>query len=364
MLNTVCADGRIRGLFQYYGANRTGRFAGRLVQVQNLPRNYMKGLDQARELVLDGDLETLEMMYGRNLMKVISQLLRTAFIPAPGKHFKVSDFSAIEARVLAWLAGENWKLEVFNTHGKIYEATGARMFGLKLEDIKKGSTERDAAKVSELALGYQGAIGALTQMIEAEKTRSYEQGKPWTFLPSDEEKEMFVARWRAANPKIKQLWYDANEAAITAVAERGHVKCGYVTYHMDKNVLFCVLPSGRKLSYVRPMLVPNKFGGVQVEYEGMNQTTKKWEKMRAYGGLLVENICQAVARDVLVAKMVEFYGLGADMPLHVHDEIVIEDDNMFTMDEINQVMGKPVKWAPGLPLKGESFETFYYKKED
>lgn len=365
MLNTECADGRIRGLFQYYGANRTGRFAGRGVQVQNLPRNYMKDLDLARQLVLDGDIDQLEMFYGSRLMKVISQLLRTAFIPAPGKTFKVSDFSAIEARVIAWLAGEKWKLDVFNTHGKIYEATGARMFNVQMEDIKKGSSERDAAKISELALGFQGGVGALTQMIESEKARAYEQGKPWNFNPTDDEKDLFVSRWRGANPKIKQYWYDTDESAITAVLEPGSVvKCGFVTYHMAKNVLFCTLPSGRELAYMRPRIVEGKFGGPQIEYEGMNQTTKKWERMRAYGGLLVENQVQGTARDLLVAKMKDFHGLGADMPLHVHDEIVIEDDTMFTMEEIDQVMGMPVKWAPGLPLKGESFETLYYKKED
>lgn len=365
MLNTECSDGRIRGLFQYYGANRTGRFAGRGVQVQNLPRNYMKDLDLARQLVLDGDIDQLEMFYGGRLMKVISQLLRTAFIPAPGKTFKVSDFSAIEARVIAWLAGEKWKLDVFNTHGKIYEATAARMFNMQMEDVGKKSSERDAAKISELALGFQGGVGALTQMIETEKARAYEQGKPWNFNPNEDEKELFVSRWRVANPKIKQYWYDADKAAITAVMEPGAiVKCGFVIYHMHKNVLFCILPSGRQLSYMRPRIVEGKFGGPQIEYEGMNQTTKKWEMMRAYGGLLVENQVQAIARDLLVAKMKDFYALGADMPLHVHDEIVIEDSDMFTMEEIDQVMSRPVKWAPGLPLKGESFETLYYKKDD
>lgn len=365
MLNTQCADGRIRGLFQYYGANRTGRFAGRGVQVQNLPRNYMKDLDLARQLVLDGDIDQLEMFYGSRLMKVISQLLRTAFIPAPGKTFKVSDFSAIEARVISWLAGEKWKLDVFNTHGKIYEATGARMFNVALEDIKKGSSERDAAKISELALGFQGGVGALTQMIESEKARAYEQGKPWNFNPTDEEKQMFVNKWRAANPKIRQYWYDTEQAALNAVMNPGSiVKCGFVSYHMHKNVLFCTLPSGRQLAYMRPRIIEGKFGGPQIEYEGMNQTTKKWERMQAYGGLLVENQVQAIARDLLVAKMKDFHALGADMPLHVHDEIVIEDDCMFSMEEIDAVMSRPVKWAPGLPLKGESFETLYYKKED
>lgn len=365
MLDTVCADGRIRGLYQYYGANGTGRFAGRGVQVQNLPRNYMKDLDLARQLVLDGDIDQLEMFYGSRLMKVISQLLRTAFIPAPGKTFKVSDFSAIEARVISWLAGEKWKLDVFNTHGKIYEATGARMFNVAMEDIKKGSSERDAAKISELALGFQGGVGALTQMIESEKARAYEQGKPWNFNPTDEQKKTFVDRWRAANPKIKQYWYDTDTAAITAVLEPGSVvKCGFVTYHMAKNVLFCTLPSGRQLAYMRPRIVEGKFGGPQIEYEGMNQTTKKWERMRAYGGLLVENQVQAIARDLLVAKMKEFHALGADMPLHIHDELIIEDDNLFTLSEIDEIMGRPVKWAPGLPLRGDSFETNYYRKED
>lgn len=362
MLNMVCVDGRIRGLYQYYGANGTGRFAGRGVQVQNLARNYMKNLDLARQLVLAGDIEQLKLFYGHRLMKVISQLLRPSFIPAPGKSFKVSDFKSIEAIVLAWLAGELWKIKAFNSHGKVYEETAARMFNMAMDDVKKGSTERDAAKISELALGFQGSIGALTQMIESEKTRAYEQEKPWNFNPNDEQKKIFVDRWRAANPKIKQYWYDTDTAAITAVMEPGAVvKCGFISYHMQKNVLFCTLPSGRQLAYVRPKIVEGKFGGPQIEYEGM---TKKWEKIRLYGGLLVENQVQAIARDLLVAKMKDFHALGADMPLHVHDEIVIEDDSMFTMEEIDAVMSRPVKWAPGLPLKGESFETMYYKKED
>lgn len=365
MLNTECADGRIRGLFQYYGGGTIARFAGRGVQVHNLPRNYMKNLDLARQLVLDGDIDQLEMFYGPSLMKVISQLIRTAFIPAPGKTFKVSDFSAIEARVIAWLAGEKWKLDVFNTHGKIYEATGARMFNMLMEDIKKGSSERDAAKITELACGFGGSIGALTQMIIQEETRAYEQGKKWTFYPTEEQKQIFVNLWRAANPKIRQYWYDTDNAAITAVLEPGSVvKCGYVSYHMAKNVLFCTLPSGRQLAYMRPRITEGKYGGKQIEYEGLNQTSKKWERTRVYGGLWVQNQTQAIARDLLVAKIKDFYVLGADMPLHIHDEIVIEDDSMFTMDEINEVMGRPVKWAPGLPLRGDGFETNYYLKGD
>lgn len=364
MLNCVCADGRVRGLFQYYGANRTGRWAGRLVQVQNLVKNNMEDLDLARELVKEGDLDTLELMFG-NVSRVLSQLCRTAFIPAPGKKFIVSDFSAIEARVIAWLAGEQWRLDVFNTHGKIYEASGAAMFGLRIEDIKKGSVERDASKIAELALGYQGAVGAMSSMIESERFKAIERGKVWTYNPTEAEMKNVVNKWRAANKKIVQLWYNMSDAALNCVAKREKTTCGKVMFHINKGVLFCTLPSGRALAYMRPKIVEGLYGP-QVEYEGMNQTTKKWEKIRAYGGLWVENVTQAIARDLLAEKMKYLQGSVADLELvmHIHDELVFEADQRWDHKVIDKAMGEPVYWAPGLPLKGDGFETYYYKKDD
>lgn len=360
MLNHAGADDRIRGLFQYYGANRTGRWAGRGVQVQNLVKNDMKELDLARQIVKEGDLDTLELFFS-NVSRVLSQLVRTAFIPAPGKKFLISDFSAIEARVIAWLAGEKWRLDVFNSHGKIYEASGAAMFKMKIEDIKKGSMQRDAAKVAELALGYQGAVGAMSSMIATEKRRAYDKGKTFDYDPSEDEMKEVVRLWRLASPNIVKLWYDTNDAAITAVETGQKVPCGKVAYHVEKNVLFCTLPSGRKLAYMRPKIVEGKYGP-QIEYQGMNQTSKKWERMRAYGGLLVENNTQAIARDLLAEKIRTLQNLG--IVLHIHDEIVIEGPADDEIEDIDEIMSEPVSWAPGLPLKGDGFETYYYKKDD
>jgi len=363
MLDWACADDRIRGLFQYYGANRTGRWAGRGVQVQNLVKNWLPNLDLARELVREGDLDSLELFFD-NVTLVLSQLCRTAFIPAEGKKFLISDFSAIEARVIAWLAGESWRLDVFNGHGKIYEASAAAMFKIPIEAVTKGSMYRDAGKVAELALGYQGSVGAMSSMIATEQRRAYEKGKTFDFNPSDEEKQDIVNRWRSASPKIKKLWYDVNAAAIDCVDSGQRVTCGKVSFHMEKNILFCTLPSGRALAYMRPKLVDNpKFGGVQLEYQGMDQTSKKWVKMRAYGGLFVENITQAIARDLLAEKIKDLFA-SCKIVMHVHDEIVIEAYEGNNVELIDRVMSEPVSWAPSLPLKGDGFETYYYKKED
>lgn len=363
MLDNAGADDRVRGLFQYYGANRTGRWAGRQVQVQNLIKNWLPDLKLARQLVREGDLEAVELFYG-NVGLVLSQLVRTAFIPSEGNVLAVSDFSAIEARVIAWLAGEKWKLDIFNGDGKIYEATGARMFNCKAEDIKKGSGQRDAAKICELALGYQGAVGALTQMIESEKYKFLERGKPWTFEPDEAEKLALVKRWRAANPRIVKLWYDTNNAVINCVETGEKITVGKVTYHIEKGVLFCTLPSGRQLSYMRPKLAPNKFDGVSVQYEGMDQTTKQWKRISAYGGLFVENITQAVARDLLAEKLKRINDTVLNsIVMHVHDEAVL-DIPAGNLDAVNWLMGAPVSWAPGLPMKAEGFETLFYKKDD
>lgn len=357
-------DDRIRGLFQYYGANRTGRFAGRGVQMQNLTKNYIKDIGLARELVRAGDMDTVEMCFGR-ITSVLSQLVRPAFIPRPGYIFLVSDFSAIEARVLAWLAGETWVLDVFTGHGKIYEEMAGRMFRVPMESIKKGSTERDAGKVAVLALGYQGAEGAITQMIISEKRKALEQGKKWTYDPPEAEKGRVKDLYRSANPNIVQFWWDLNNAVIECVEDKRPVTVGYVTYYMEKGILFCRLPSGRVLSYMRPIIEMNKFNRKCVSYEGMNQTSKKWERTQLYGGLLAENITQAVARDLLVEKMKLLDLLGYSIVAHVHDEVIIESHvDLTELESINDYMGVPVSWAPGLPLKGDSFETYYYKKED
>lgn len=353
MLMGVCADGRLRGLVQYYGANKTGRWAGRMVQVQNLPKNTIpdEDLTLARELVKDGDLDMLEMAFG-NVPAILSQLIRTAFVPSPGNKLLVSDFAAIEARVLAWLAGEKWRLDVFNTHGLIYEASGAAMFKVPIEAVNKKSTYRPKAKIAELALGYQGGKGALLKMGAIAMGLTEEE------LPD------IVALWRAANKNIVQYWYDINEAAIECVDLGVPVKHGYVTFSMNKNILHIILPSGRKLSYLRPQLRPNKFDHLALTYECMDQKTKKWGRVETYGGMIVENITQAIARDLLAAKMLTIDQANFNICMHVHDEVVLDESpNISFLKVINDFMGAPISWAPGLPLQGDGFETLYYKKD-
>lgn len=362
MLRCVCKDGRIRGLFQYYGANRTGRWAGRLVQFQNMVKNWLTDLDNARSLAAEGDQESLELFYG-NVSMVLSQLTRTAFIAPPGKKLIISDFSAIEARVIAWLAGEQWRLDVFTGHGKIYEASAAAMFKMPIEDVKKGSMQRDAAKVAELALGYQGSVGAMSSMIATEKRRAQDKGKTFDYNPTEAEMKAVVYAWRAASPKIVKLWYDVNDAVIHCIKTREKVTVSKVSYHIEKGILFCTLPSGRRLAYMRPKLVQGEYG-LQATYEGMNQTTKKWERTKAYGGLFVENITQAIARDLLAEKIKLLHGKGYNIIGHVHDEIIMEENVNIISELVDTIMGWPVDWAPGLPLKGDGFETEYYKKED
>ncbi len=362
MLRCVCKDGRIRGLFQYGGASRTWRWAGRLVQVQNLVKNWLPDLDNARSLASEGDQESLELFYG-NVSMVLSQLTRTAFIAPPGKKLIVSDFSAIEARVIAWLAGEQWRLDVFTGHGKIYEASAAAMFKMRIEDVKKGSMYRDAAKVAELALGYQGAAGAMTSMIATEKRRAQDKGKEWTYNPTEAEMKAVVYAWRAASPKIVKLWYDVNDAVVHCIQTREKVTVGKISYHIEKGILFCTLPSGRKLAYMRPKLIQGEYG-LQATYEGMNQTTKRWERIKSYGGMFVENAVQAIARDLLAEKIKFLHELGFTVTGHIHDEIIIEADLNDNVSVIDNHLGEPVSWAPGLPLEGAGFETMYYKKDD
>lgn len=351
MAAAQCSDGRVRGLLQFYGANRTGRWAGRLVQVHNLTRNEMDGLDMARGVVYDGDLDLLEMLFG-NVPYVLSQLIRTAFVPAPGHRFLVADFSAIEARVIAWLAGERWRLDVFNTHGKIYEASAAQMFKVPIDSITKGSDLRQKGKVSELALGYQGGPNALITM-GALKMGILEEELP-----------KLVKMWRNANKKIVEYWYTIQDAAIEAIDTGRPVTTPHgVRFLPENGILFIELPSGRRLSYFAPRLMDGKFGP-QLQYMGVDQTKKTWGIQDTYGGKLVENIVQAVARDCLAESMLRLTAAGYKIVMHVHDEVVLEMPiGKGSIEEVNAIMGRPIDWASGLPLKAESFETAYYKKD-
>lgn len=350
MLKGICADGRLRGLTQFYGANRTGRWAGRLVQVQNLPRNEMSDLDLARQCVLDNDAELIEMLFG-NVPDTLSQLIRTAFIAPDGMAFIPSDFSAIEARVIAWLAGEKWRLDVFNTHGKIYEASASQMFKMPIEQITKGSDLRQKGKVSELALGYQGGPNALITM------GALKQGL------LEEELPKLVKMWRNANPAIVKLWYTVNEAAIEAVqGEVVNFKYG-MKFYVKHDVLFIRLPSGRELAYQSPRIKDGEFGPC-LTYEGMDQTTKQWKRQDTYGGKLVENIVQAIARDCLAEKMLSLDEAGYRITMHIHDEAVIEqDENDIDLEAVNAIMRKAIPWAAGLPLNADSYTTKFYKKD-
>ncbi len=361
----MCSDHRVRGMFQYYGANRTGRWAGRLAQPHNYPRNYMQHLSLARKIVKQTNLELLELVFG-NVPYTISQLLRTAFVPAPGHRFIIADFSAIEARVIAWLAGEKWRLDVFATHGKIYEASAAAMFKMNIDDVKKGSTQRDAAKVAELALGYQGAVGAMSQMILAEKTRAAENGKPWTYNPTEDEMRSVVTKWRAVNKRIVNYWEVVEGAAWAAVQDQMSQNIAHgIKFYVDKNILFIDLPSGRKLAYLKPRIGVAKGGGMALTYEGMEQTKKIWIRMDTYGGKLVENIVQAIARDCLAEAMLRLDKAGYKIVMHVHDEVVIEFPDVAGPDkpDINGIMSHLIPWAKGLPLAADSFESDYYKKD-
>ncbi|WP_027702308.1 DNA polymerase [Metaclostridioides mangenotii] len=346
-------DHRVRGLLQFYGANRTGRWAGRLVQVQNLPRNKIKDLDLARGLVSYRELDILDFAYG-NVPDILSQLIRTAFIPKEGCRFIVSDFSAIEARVIAWLAKESWRIDVFNTHGKIYEASAAQMFSVPVESIGKGDPLRQKGKIAELALGYGGSVGALTSM------GALEQGL------EEEELQPLVTTWRQANPNITKFWWDCDKAAKKAIKERTTVSMQFgIKFIYDPGVLFIQLPSGRKLAYIRPKIEPHQtFNGDKITYEGMNQTTKKWERINTYGPKIVENIVQAVARDCLRESMFSVENEGYEIVMHVHDELILEvPKDKGSIEELNSIMCRPIEWAKGLPLNADGFECNYYMKD-
>lgn len=359
-MDTAKGEGdRVRGLTQYYGANRTGRWAGRLVQMQNLPRNYIKTLDYARELVKQKDYAGLRLLYG-NVPDTLSQLIRTAFIPSEGHKFVVSDFSAIEARVIAWLAGEQWVNEVFATHGKIYEATAAQMFGVPVDRIAKGNPEyslRQKGKVATLALGYQGGTSALIAM-----------GALNMGLTEDELPDI-VSRWRQANPRIRDLWYAVENAAL-AVMRTAQPQAIYgLIFSLEGDILYgqtfltVRLPSGRKLFYPKPFLRENQFGKLALHYYTVGQQTRKWEVASTYGGKLTENIVQAIARDCLAVTLERIAGRGLQVVFHVHDEVIIDAPMETTVDEICDLMAEPISWAPGLILKGAGFESRYYMKD-
>lgn len=359
MEEAICPDGRIRGLLQFYGANRTGRWAGRLVQVQNLPRNYLETLDYAREIVKSQDADFLKLVYG-NVSDTLSQLIRTAFIPSEGHKFVVADFSAIEARVIAWLAGEQWRQEVFATHGKIYEASASQMFGVPIELIKKGNPEyalRQKGKVAELALGYGGSSGALIAM------GALDMGLEEKELPD------VVRRWRNANKRITDLWYGIENAVIKLMETgetqglKGIVFSREIDLIYGQDFLTIKLPSGRKLFYPKPHLKENRFGSNALHYFGVNQTTKKWEVQETYGGKLVENIVQAISRDCLAVTLKRLEAEGLQTVMHIHDEAVIDADPNADLDKVCELMGQPIEWAPGLLLKAAGFESSYYMKD-
>lgn len=360
MYEAVCSDGRVRGLLQFYGANRTGRWAGRLVQVQNLPRNYLETLSHARDCVKQKKVEVLKLIYG-NVPDTLSQLIRTAFIPSVGNRFVVSDFSAIEARVIAWLAGEQWRLDVFATHGKIYEASASAMFGVPIEKISKGNPEyelRARGKVAELALGYQGASGALITM------GALKEGLKEEDLPD------IVKRWRASNKRIVDLWYSIENAALEvmrtykAVGIKGLVIARESDYNNKQDFLTITLPSRRKLFYVHPFLEKNERGREALFYRGLNQETKKWETVSTYGGKLVENIVQAIARDCLAESLVRINNSGYQTVMHVHDEAILDvPEDIADLNTMTEIMGEPIPWAPGLLLRADGFTANFYKKE-
>ena len=359
MKDALCEDGRVRGLLQFYGANRTGRWAGRLVQVQNLPRNYLSDLDDARNMVKRRDLLTLDILYD-NIPDTLSQLIRTAFVPEEGKKFVIADFSAIEARVIAWLAGEQWRLDVFRTHGKIYEASASQMFGVDISTIAKGKENyhlRQKGKVAELALGYQGSSGALMAMGAINMGLTEEE------LPE------IVRMWRNSNKRIVDLWYAVGNAATEVVLNGTRQAVNGILFSREGDLtkgldfLTVTLPSGRKLHYVSPGTRENSWGATVITYKAPNQVSGKWETAETYGGKLVENIVQAIARDCLAATILKLTDKGYKIVMHIHDEVVLEAPMDVTVKEVCDLMGEELRWAKGLILRADGFETEYYKKD-
>lgn len=367
----IADDGRVRGLLQFYGANRTGRWAGRLVQVQNLPRTYTHPLPPARQLVKDHNIDGLRMMYG-SINDTLSQLIRTAFVATPGNVLIDADFSAIEARVISWLAGQEWRLEVFRTHGKIYEASASQMFHVPIEKIKKGNPEyalRQRGKVAELALGYQGGVSAMRRMDVGHNLDDL----------SDDEVKGIVDRWRETNSMIRDLWNIIDSAAITVITYggaqtiRSETTDAIITLACELDVITgtrymtILLPSGRKLYYPSPEIGVNRWGNPSVSYMGQNQTTKRWERVETYGGKLVENIVQAIARDCLAIAIENLEAQGLHVVFHIHDEVVIDTpawaDEDTMLETVTKIMTKPIPWAQALPLNADGWVDKFFKKD-
>lgn len=367
----IADDGRVRGLLQFYGANRTGRWAGRLVQVQNLPRTYTHPLPPARQLVKDRNIDGLRLMYG-SINDTLSQLIRTAFVATPGNVLIDADFSAIEARVISWLAGQEWRLEVFRTHGKIYEASASQMFHVPIEKIKKGNPEyalRQRGKVAELALGYQGGVSAMRRMDTGHNLDDL----------SDDEVKGIVDRWRETNSMIRDLWNIVDSAAVTVITNggaqtiRSETTDAVITLACELDVITgtrymtILLPSGRKLYYPSPEIGVNRWGNPSVSYMGQNQTTKRWERVETYGGKLVENIVQAIARDCLAIAIENLEAQGLHVVFHIHDEVVIDTpawaDEDTMLDTVTKIMTKPIPWAQALPLNADGWVDKFFKKD-
>lgn len=347
MQNAVCADGRARGMFQFYGANRSGRWAGRLIQLQNLPQNHMTHLEDARRLVRAGDYALLSALYD-SVPEVLSELIRTAFVPRDGYKFIVSDFSAIEARVLSFLAGESWRLKVFAENGDIYCASASAMFHVPVEKHGQNAHLRQKGKIAELALGYGGSVGALKSMGALEMGLAEEELQP------------LVDAWRISNPNIVQLWWDVDNAVKTTVRQRLDTETHGIRFRYRSGMLFIVLPSGRQLCYVKPKMGTNKFGGDSVTYEGIG-STKKWERIESYGPKFVENIVQAVSRDILmyaIRTLSHCFIVG-----HIHDELIIECSMGVSLDAVCEQMGRTPPWIEGLKLRADGYETMFYKKD-
>ncbi|MDE7179485.1 MAG: DNA polymerase [Lachnospiraceae bacterium] len=350
MERSVCSDGRVHGMLMFCGANRTSRWSGKIVQIQNLPKNYIPDLELARDLVKQGRFEDIELLYD-STPNVLSELIRTAFIPKPGCRFVVADFSAIEARVLAWLSGEQWRLDVFTSHGKIYEASASAMFHVPVEEITKTSPLRQKGKISELALGYGGSTGALISMGALDMGLVEDELSP------------LVAAWRKANPHITQFWWDVDAAAVKAVTEKQKTKVGKIIFEYKSGILFITLPSGRKLSYVKPRMAVNRFGRDGLTYEGISEN-KKWSRIETYGPKLVENIVQGTARDLLAEAMLRVEEKGYPIVMHCHDEIIAEvPEGIGSVDEMCEIMAIQPKWAAGLPLRADGYECLFYQKQ-
>lgn len=347
MQNAVCADGRARGMFQFYGANRSGRWAGRIIQLQNLPQNHMEDLEEARGLVRNGDYAALSMLYD-SVPEVLSELIRTAFVARDGYKFVVSDFSAIEARVLSWLAGEKWRTEVFVNNGDIYCASASAMFGVPVEKHGENAYLRQKGKIAELALGYGGSVGALKSMGALEMGIEEEELQP------------LVDMWHQSNPNIVRFWWDVDRAVKNVVKNRTQKEVKGIRFYYQSGMLLIKLPSGRQLSYVKPRMGENKFGGESVTYEGVGGT-KKWERIESYGPKFVENIVQAISRDILSFAMQTLshcFICG-----HVHDELIIECSKDISLDAICEQMGRTPSWATGLVMRADGYETEFYKKD-